>query len=118
MVGGGNQILQVGTEIGIGEIAVAGAEPGEVEAQRGDAARRKAGRDAARGDHVLAAGEAMREQRGAERRIVRQVQPRSESLAILSGKLQTLAAHGWRSPGNTGLARSMATPQVKRRLRW
>jgi len=34
----GHQVLQVGAEIGVGEVAVAGTEAGEVEAQRRDAA--------------------------------------------------------------------------------
>jgi len=71
VIGGGNQVPQVRTEIGVGKVAVAGAEAGEVEAQRGDAACGEAGGDAARRNHVLAAGEAVREQRGTERWIVR-----------------------------------------------
>ena len=41
MVGGADQIGDVGREGGVGEFAFAGAEPGEVEAQHGDALGRQ-----------------------------------------------------------------------------
>src|SRR3546814_7267035 len=53
----------VGGEVGVGELPLAGAEPGEVEAQHGKAALRQASGDARGGEDVLVAGEAVGEER-------------------------------------------------------
>ena len=63
MIGGADEIGDVGRERRVGEIALAGAEPGEIEPQHRDALGRERRRDALGRQHVLAAGEAMREQR-------------------------------------------------------
>ena len=63
MVRGRDQIGDVGGELRVGELALARAEPGEIEAQHRDAARRQPFGDALGRQHVLAAGEAVREQR-------------------------------------------------------
>jgi hypothetical protein len=49
-VGGLDEVLDIGAEVGVGELAFAGAQPGEIEAQRGDAelAQTLAMRDAAK----------------------------------------------------------------------
>jgi hypothetical protein len=73
-IGGGDQVFDVGREIGVGEFAVAGTEAGEIEAQHGHAERGQALRDAGRGQHVLAAGEAVGEQAVGARRAVGVVQ--------------------------------------------
>ena len=67
IVRGANQVLDVGRKIGVGEIAVAGAEPGEIETQHGDALGRERAADARRGGDILAAGKTVREQRKGQR---------------------------------------------------
>ena len=63
MVGGGDQIVDVRGERRVGELAFAGAEAGEIEAQHRDAARLQPVGDAPGRPVVLAAGEAVRKQR-------------------------------------------------------
>ena len=63
MVGGGDQVGDIGRERGVGEFALARTDAGEVETQYRDAERRQRIGDALRRHHVLAAGEAVREQR-------------------------------------------------------
>ncbi len=63
MIGGAHEVGDVGGERRIGEIAFAGAEPGEVEAQHRNALGGERDRDAFCRQRVLAAGEAVREQR-------------------------------------------------------
>ena len=63
MIGGAHEVGDIGGERRIGKIAFAGAEPGEVEAQYRDALGRERDRDAFCCQRVLAAGEAVREQR-------------------------------------------------------
>ncbi len=85
-----------------GELALRMAEPGEVEAQDRDAHRGQPRGDAARGDDVLAAGEAMREERGRQVRAFRQVEPRRRASATgMAGKGDAFGGHG-------GLPRSVA----------
>ena len=74
MVGGPHQIGDVRGEGGIGEIAFAGAEARKIEPQHRDALCRQRHRDALGGQHVLAAGEAMREQRIGERLALGQIE--------------------------------------------
>src|SRR6516162_3274228 len=62
MVGGSDEIGDVCREPRIGELALARADPGEIEAQDGDAAGGKRMRDAACSEVVLAAREAMGKQ--------------------------------------------------------
>ena len=61
MIGGGDQILDVRRKMRVGEFAFAAAEPGEIEAQHGDAVDRQPLGDALGGKVVLAAGETVRE---------------------------------------------------------
>jgi len=93
-IGRGDQVVDVGTEVGVGELAVAVARPGEVEAQDGDVAVGELTGDAAGGEDVLAAGEAVGEQGEGARRRVGQVQPRRQLVAEGPGKRQFFAAHG------------------------
>ena len=74
MIGGAHEIGDVGGEVGIGEIAFAGAQSCEIEPQHRDAFCGKRHRDAFGSKHVLAAGEAMREQRIGDRFGLRQVE--------------------------------------------
>ncbi len=77
----------------IGEFAFAGAEPGEIEAQHGDAAHRQPLGNALGGEVILAAGEAMREQRKGCRLAERQIERSGELLAFGIGKIEAFAAH-------------------------
>src|SRR3546814_5647367 len=63
----------LGGEVGVGEVALAGAETGEVEAQYRKAALGKAAGDARRREDVLAAGEAVGEERVGARPALRQI---------------------------------------------
>ena len=82
MIGGGDQIVDVRRERGVGELALAGAETGEVETQHGDAVQLQTFRNAPRRLVVLAAGEAMREQRHRAHRTVRPVEQRGQRVAL------------------------------------
>ena len=77
----------------VGEFALAAAEPGEIETQHGDAVHRQPLGDALGGEDILAASEAMREQRKGGRLAQRQVEHGGELLAFAVGKFETLAAH-------------------------
>ena len=81
VIGRRHQVGDVGGERRVGELAVARAEPGEVEAQHRDVARGQALGDALGRMHVLAAGKTMREQRKCDRLRRRAVEQRSKALA-------------------------------------
>jgi hypothetical protein len=84
--GGGDKVGNVGREIRIGELAFARAKAGEVEAQRGDAVGGELLGDAARRKDVLAAGEAMGEQRK-RARVGRHVETSRQIAPGRAGKL-------------------------------
>lgn len=94
MIGGAHEIGDVGGEGRIGKIAFAGAEPGEVEAEHGDAPCGERNRDALGRQRVLAAGETVREQRVSRGLAVRQLQCGRELMATLAGELEALRCHG------------------------
>ena len=94
MIGGPHEIGDVRGEGRVGEIAFAGAEPGEVEPQHRDALGRQRHRDALGRQHVLAAGEAMREQRIGQRLALGQIQRGGELMAADAGELETFSRHG------------------------
>ena len=94
MIGGPHQVGDVGGEGRVGEIAFAGAEAREVEPQHRDAFCGQRRRDAFRRKHVLAAGEAMREQRIGERLALGQVERGRELMAAFAGELETFSRHG------------------------
>ena len=81
ILGGANQILHIRGEVGVGEVALARAQPGEVEAQHRDVPLGEGGGDAGGGENVLGAGEAVREQSISARRIVALLQTPGEALA-------------------------------------
>ena len=74
-------------EVGVGEIAPAGAEAGEIEAQHRDAVTRQLLGDAAGSEDVLRAGEAVREQREGARLAVRQFEPARQEAPCEPGKV-------------------------------
>ncbi len=94
MVGGGDQIVDVRGEVGVGKLAFAGAEPGEIEAQHGDTVKLEAFGDVPRGPDALAAGEAMRKQRHSAHRTVRPVEQRGEGLALGVAEIEFFGGHG------------------------
>ena len=94
VIGGGDQIVDVRGERGVGELAFAGAEPGEIEAQHRDAVQLQAFGDAPRRLVVLAAGEAMRKQRHRAHRAVRPVEQRGELVALGVGEIEFFGGHG------------------------
>ena len=89
-----HQVFDIGGERGVGELAAGMAETGEIEAQHGDAHAGKARGDAAGGGDVLAAGEAMREERGRQVRALGQVEAGGEVLARMAGEGEAIDGHG------------------------
>ena len=92
-VRGGDEVAHVRGERRVGEFALAGAEPGEVEAQHGDAERGQGLGDAPRRVDVLAAGEAVREQRIGARLTHGSIEQRGEVLPRRIGKIEPLRRH-------------------------
>src|SRR5262249_39266165 len=93
VIGGGDEIGDVGGEIRVGELALARAETGEVKAQHGNAARDQPVGDAFGRVNVLAAGEAVGEQREGTRRAGWAVQERGEALARCVREVETVRRH-------------------------
>ena len=93
LICGGDEIRDIGRKRGVGEFAFARAEPGEVEAQHGDVERGQPFGDALGGVHVLAAGEAMSEQRVGARLSRRTIEQRGELLACGVGKIEAFSRH-------------------------
>ena len=111
MIGGGDEIVDIGREMRVGEFALAAAESGEVEAQHGDPDHRQPLGDALGGEIVLAAGEAVREQREGRRLADRPVEQRRElvaaglgnskrSVRMVSSPVPYLAQNPHMPPGN------------------
>src|SRR3546814_2194736 len=73
----------VGGEVGVGELPLAGAEPGEVDAQHGKAALRQASGDARGGEDALVAGEAVGEERIGARSPRRSEEPTPELQSLM-----------------------------------
>ena len=115
MIRGGDQIVDVRGERGVGEFALAGAEAGEVETQHGDAVQFQTFRNAARRLVVLAAGKAVREQRHRAHRPLRPVQQRGQRLALGIREVELLGGHGCHS-GFTRM--SIRHAESARRAAW
>jgi len=96
-IGGGQQVVDIRRKIGGGKLALAGAQPREVEAQHGDAVLRQALRDAPRGQHVLAAGKTVGEQRVGADGAVGRVEARRQHMAVRAGKILPGGFHCLRS---------------------
>ena len=92
-VRGRDQIADVGGKRRVGELAFARAEPGEVEAQHGDAERGEPFGHALGGTDVLAAGKAVRKQRVGARLAGRTIEQRGKFLALGVGKIEALGRH-------------------------
>src|SRR5205085_8552042 len=80
-------------EGGVGEIALAGAEAREVEPQHRNSPRSECRRYAPGGQHVLPAGEAMREQGVSKRLPLGQIQRCRELMAAFTPELETFGWH-------------------------
>ena len=93
MVGGGDQIVDVRGERGVGKLALAAAEPGEIETQHGDSVLLQTVGDAPCGPVVLATGEAVCKQRDRARRRLRAVEQRSELQALGIVEVEPLGRH-------------------------
>jgi hypothetical protein len=109
-----DEIGNVRGKMRVGEIAFAGAEPGEIEAEHGDAARRERLGNTPSCQAVLAAGEAMRKQRIGDRLLGRTFEPGGEQLAGGIGKIEAFGSHGSRRAapriGACSLTRRDQTP--------
>ena len=90
-----NEIRDIGGKRTVGEFAFACTEAGEVEPQNRYSTRRQPRGDAFCGKHVLAAGEAMREQRVGYRITVGKIQRGCKLETIRPGKLKTFVRHVW-----------------------
>ena len=92
-VGSRLQVGHVGGEIGVGKIAFAGAQAGEVEAQYGNAMFSQRLRNAAGCENILAAGEAMRKQGVGTYAVFWRVQPRRQHLPLGAREFESLCVH-------------------------
>ena len=95
MVGGPHQIGDVRRKRRIGKIAFAGAQASEVEPQHCDALGCQRHRDPLGGQHVLAAGEAVREQRVRQWLTLGHIKRCRELMAAYTRELETFGRHGW-----------------------
>ena len=93
VIGGGDQIVDIRRERGVGELALAGAEPGEIEAQHRDAVQFQPLGNMPRRPVVLAAGEAMRKQRHRADRAIWPVKQRRERVALGVAEIEFLGGH-------------------------
>jgi hypothetical protein len=91
---GGDQIIHVGTEMRVGEIAAAAAQPREVETQHAEAGFRQPPRDEGGRLAVLGAGEAMGKHRPGPRRRLRRVESSRKQAVLATGKFDSAAGHG------------------------
>ena len=88
-----HEIGDVGGESGVGELAAAAAEPGEVEAERGDAELGQRPGDMDRRAHILAAGEAVGEDRIGRGIALGQLEPPGQPVPTGTREVEPLAAH-------------------------
>jgi hypothetical protein len=89
-----HQVLNIGGEIGIGELSFTGPQTGEIETQGGNTMFCQRSRDAAGSEDVLRAGEAMGKQRIGPRLDGWQVEARSQRVAQRTGELDTFGFNG------------------------
>ena len=89
-----NEVGDVRGEVGVGELALARAEAGEVEAQHREPSGGQGLGDPRRGEDVLRAGEAMGEDSKGPRRADRQVEPGGEHRAVVAGKVEPFRSAG------------------------
>ena len=102
MVGGGHQVAYVRREVGVGELALAVPQSGEVEAQHRDPARCQPRRDARGGEDVLRAGEAVGEEGHRMGAPLGLIEPGRELLPVGAGKAEFLAGDRHHAPQASG----------------
>ena len=93
MIGGGDQIVDIRRERGVGKLALAGAEPGKIEAQHRDAIQLQPIGNMPRRPIALAASEAMRKQRHRADRAIGPVEQRCERVALGVAEIEFLGGH-------------------------
>jgi len=93
MIGCGNEIVHIRRESSVGELAFAAAQPGEIEAQHRDAMGHQAVCDQPGRLVVLAAGEAMREQRHRADRSIGPIEQGCEFGTLSIGEIEPLGRH-------------------------
>ena len=91
VVGGRDEITDVGGKVGICELAFACTEAGEIKSQHGNAVCRQAFGNPAGGEYVLGTCKAVREERISANVALRQVQPCREHVAESALKLNLFA---------------------------
>src|SRR6185312_5571356 len=91
-VGRADDVLDVRREVGVGELALARSEPGEVEPQHADPSVYEAARDPSRGGDFLRTREAVREQGVRHWVNLRTVEPAAQSVTARSGEPHLLDA--------------------------
>jgi len=94
------ELLDVGREIGVGEIAVAASQTREVEAQDGDPASSHRTADARGCGDILTAGKTVREQRIPRDQdpLLRRLQQTGEHLLVHVGELELYPSHVLKLP--------------------
>ena len=102
------KIRDIGGKAGVGEFAIAVAQPGEIEAKDRDALVGQSGRDPCRRKDILRAGKAVGEQRVGLWFPVRQIQARRQLLAEGTREIHLFRFHG-SLPSNL-MFRAMLTP--------
>ena len=90
-ISGVGQIVNVGAEVGVGEVAPRLAQPGEVESEDRDSEVGQGSGDPGGREHVFTAGEAVRKQGIRSGYRVREVQPRGQWRPLGPGEFQSLA---------------------------
>src|SRR5690606_26799278 len=93
MVGGTHQVLDIGGEVGTGELLLGRAESGEVEPQDAYAQRGEPTRDAAGGKAILGACEAVREERVGPDRAGWRIEAGGKLVAETAGKADADRGH-------------------------
>jgi hypothetical protein len=93
MIGGGDEIIHVRGKRGVGELAFARAEAGEIEPQRRDAPLFQSVGDVAGRPVVLAAGKAVREQGDRTYLTARAIKQGGQRLALGIAKIETFGGH-------------------------
>jgi hypothetical protein len=92
-VGRSHQVIDVGAEVRVREVAAAAAEPGEVEAQHAVSAGGQRLGDGGRRLGVLGAGEAVGEDSPRTQIVVRRVQATRQGVAQAAREFDALARH-------------------------
>jgi hypothetical protein len=116
MIGGCDQIVDVRRKRRVGELAFAGAQAGEIEPQRRNAALLQPIGDVAGRPVVLIANKAVREQRDRANFAVRAVEKSGQRLALGIAEIKTFGGHEHLLRGDRVVISFAATVAVDRRI--